>query len=187
MIANFEEYKKDFLEYQLWCAKYFLGATPFIFICSDDESIRNYFTLEMSKIINSITDYSLDFSGQHPLVEKLKSNHLLLLNFNEKVLEYKKIIEEEEIKKFGKVFENEEGYAEAYGLIRFRDYFTKVNFHTIVVISDFGIHRRISSCLHDLSSVSKFMLIDTYLKDEEFTVNDVKIFKKIKGVYYENK
>lgn len=174
------EYKKQFLEYELFCVKYFLGVNPFIFICSDDKSIREYFKNELSKIVKPINDYRLDFSGQYPLVDELTNNHLLLLNFNEKVLEYKKFIEKADLIKFGEVIKREEGSYEAYGLVRFRDYFTKVNFHTIVVISDAGIHRRIRSCLHDLSSASKFLLIDKYLEDEKVK-EEVKIYQKNKG------
>ena len=173
------EYKKQFLEYELFCVKYFLGVNPFIFICSDDESIRRYFKNELSKIVKPINDYRLDFSGQYALVDELTNNHLLLLNFKEKVLEYKKFIEQCDLIKFGKVIEREEGSAEAYGLVRFRDYFTRVNFHTIIIISDAGIHRRISSCLHDLSSTSKFLLIDKHLCDEEFK-EEVKVYQKYK-------
>ena len=59
-------------------------------------------------------------------------------------------------------------------------WFLGVNPFIFICSDDEGIHRRIRSCLHDLSSASKFLLIDKYLEDEKVK-EEVKIYQKNKG------
>ncbi|MGM9849788.1 MAG: hypothetical protein ACI31V_02695 [Bacilli bacterium] len=151
---------KAYLNEEIKSVEWFLGTTPYIFVCCDDEKTKKYFTEELKHKIKSLTDYSLNSMGEDQIKNELTNNHILLLNFEEKAKEYKHYLDQQDIKKYGKIRKREDGTEECYGLIRFREHFHREgNRHTIVIVGNRNLHRRISECLPDLSTVSEFLLI----------------------------
>lgn len=166
------EYKK-YLNEEIESVGFFLGMAPYIFICCNDENVKKYFIEKLKSEIKLLLDYSLNSIGEEHIKDELTNNHILLLNFEERVNEYKSYLDQQDIKQYGKIRKREDGFEECYGLIRFREHFHREgNRHTIVIIGNRDLHRRISLCLPDLSTVSEFIFVE----DEKYIEESLKSF-----------
>ena len=167
---------ETYLNEEIKSIEWFLGITPYVFICCNDENAKKYFLEKLKHKIKTLTDYSLNSMGEELIKKELIHNHILLLNFEEKVKEYKYYLDQQDIRQYGKKRQREDGFEECYGLIRFREHFHREgNRHTIVVIGNRDLHRRICPCLPDLSTVSEFLLVDE--EKEYMTEKRLKLFK----------
>ncbi len=123
----------------------------------DDENAKLYLSNEISKItehpLKTLTDYSFDQRGKQLILQELIKNNLFLFNFEEKIEEYKIYLKEMLSKRWNKEIELQEGYAERWALVEFRDYSPlEINFHCILVTGEYSLNRKIRECLPDLLS-----------------------------------
>lgn len=142
------------VELEIKRAIYWLGGTPYLIISTDDEYLRDRFINELSKHTKVLTEYSFIGCGEDRIKEELIENNILLLNFDDKVEQYRKY------KNNYEAFTDEFGKCECYVLDKFREYFYKSGvFHTIVIIGDSDLSKKMWY-LPDVRSVSSIFALD---------------------------
>ena len=133
-----------------------LGGTPYLIISTDDEELKNRFISELSKHTKVLIDYSFIGIGECKIKEELIDNDILLLNFNEKIDEYR-IFQMKNCEGISDEF----GKFECYALDKFREYFYQSGkFHTIVVIGEGDLSKKMWY-LPDVKSVSIIFPLNT--------------------------
>lgn len=158
------------VELEIKRAIYWLGGTPYLIISTDDEELRYRFVRELSKHTKVLCDYSFVGIGEYKLKEELIENDVLLLNFDEKVEEYRR----NKMNNYSEAAD-EFGKYECRVLDKFREHFYKSgSFHTIVIVGDSDLSKKMWY-LPDVKSMSVIFPLDA-IKD--FEKGTVKVFKK---------
>ena len=144
--------------------KQMLGYSPYIVFSSDYKEVRAFITEALKQYAKQIEDYELVYPSRENINHYLQNNHVQLLNFEEKIENYKN-----SYASIGKDIK----YAEYYAMIPFRDWFRRNNMHSIIIVCNNETARKLC-CDANLTSATTRIVLDNKLAPKDKLTQEAK-------------